>query len=120
MRIGYLGIVGDLTLSCLPSQLKHILIYLSEARGANWFAVRQAAPISIHRESTIDLGITISQHLLLLPVLANTAFCHVHTFCTCLRVLQLGNINGFRADSSGFNGSFRCIYGRTIGKVKRK
>ena len=82
MSIGYLRIIGHLTLSCLPSELKHIFIYLSEARGAYWFAIRKASPVSVNRQSSIYLGITVSEHFLLFSMFAKTVFCHVHDFCT--------------------------------------
>ena len=82
MGVTQLRIAGHLMLASLPAQLQHVLVDLTQTGGTDWLAIGEATAIGVNREAAVNAGRTRGNQLLLLTVLSETVFGHVHNLCT--------------------------------------
>jgi len=104
--------MASLARARVASQLQHGLVHLAESRGPDWLTVGDTSSVSVDRESSPDLGRARCDERVLLAVLAQTAFGHVHDLRACFGVLDLDDVHiaGFDA------GLVECGSGRVDGR----
>ena len=92
-------LTGDLACSGVASQLHDIFVHLTQSRRSDRLAVCKAPAVGVDRKSATDLGGSGPQQRLLLTVLAQAVFGHVHDLSPRFGVLDLSDVDLPRSDA---------------------